>query len=172
MSLDQTLYVSNIEYNEFVTLFDDDNWNEDLQDKHILFETHLCKFNALHKFVEENVLDGRATNCEHIDITEYFVQLFNTVETIHGALRSQGQLAFIEDYFNMGTDNQPQVAESNEWIDIAKNLFPTQSRFFFGSDDYDFNYALKVDKLHNVLHKINDLIQMNPDANLVYYSSW
>lgn len=98
------------------------------------------KANAIHRWFVENVQGG------HDDCEKYVV--------------TAGQLENLRALCN-------EVIENKE---LAEELLPTQSGFFFGSTDYDEWYLESILKTRSCL---NDLLhECDENQTFVYWSSW
>ena len=98
------------------------------------------KAKAIHKWFVENIQDG-VDDCGEYEVT---------VE----------QLTELRDLCH-------QVIENRE---LAEELLPTQSGFFFGSTDYDEWY---FENLINTINCLDDLLaETDVGDTFVYWSSW
>ena len=97
------------------------------------------KFNALHNWFVDNCQNGTD------DCGEYPVSI-DDIDEVLGVLK--------------------QVKENHE---LAPELLPTTSGFFFGSTDYDEYYFDDVDETIELFEKI---LKEHPDDEFIYQSSW
>ena len=98
------------------------------------------KANAIHRWFVENVQEG-VDECDEYEVT---------VE----------QLTKLRDLCNQVIENQ----------ELAEELLPTQSGFFFGSTDYDEWYLENALKTRSCLDEL--LSQCLGDETFIYWSSW
>jgi hypothetical protein len=99
------------------------------------------KANAIHKWFVDNVQDG-VDDCGKYKVTkEHLIQLHNTCNNI--------------------------LVDPN----LAEQLLPTQSGFFFGNTDYDMWYYNDIEKTK---HAIDEILEYKPYylEELYYSSSW
>lgn len=61
------------------------------------------------------------------------------------------------------------ILENHE---LAPELLPTQSGFFFGGTDYDEYYFYKIEDTVRDCTFLLRLLEQNPDMDLWYYASW
>lgn len=98
------------------------------------------KANAIHKWFVENIQDG-VDDCDKYEVAAE--QLTELCDLCH------------------------QVIENRE---LAEELLPTQSGFFFGSTDYDEWYFEDVRRTFDCLTNLLD--GCSKDETFVYWSSW
>ena len=131
------------------------------------------KANAIHKWFVDTCQNGnddcRLAEVEREQLEQLVClckQALTTLETVEGDVRT-------------GTSYHPdgRVVEHRRpgrvvaQPDLAHNMLPTQSGFFFGSTDYDEGY---LDDLQNTVKQLEAVLN-NPkfnDWSFEYHSSW
>lgn len=128
------------------------------------------KANAIHAWFVANV-QGGTDNC-----AEYYVskdrikelvslckQILDTVETVDDKVRNG--MVMSKTGFEPILEDGKVIAQQ----EIAANILPTQSGFFFGSTDYDQYYLAD---LQDTVDQLQPLIDAEYAGTLYYQSSW
>lgn len=100
------------------------------------------KANAIHKFFVDTCADG-VDNCQ-----ETYVSVENLQELL-GRCK--------------------EVLENH---DIASEILPAQSGFFFGSTEYNDWYFEYLERTVKILEKIIPQVQLHSDWDIYYHASW
>ena len=116
---------------------------KDFETKEVIFRLgYWRKANAIHKWFVDNIQD------ENDDCEDYYVELNKLIK-----LKSLCQ----------------KVIENK---DLAEELLPTQSGFFFGGTEYDEYYFDDLKNTIDIINKIIKLTEENNNVDLYYRSSW
>ena len=133
------------------------------------------KANAIHAWFERKFADdGELENCRDYYVNkEDLIELRNTCQTIlDKAIVTIGQVKNGERY-NKDTNNWEPTYEVGEVIDnpdLAKELLPTQSGFFFGPTGYDKWY---IEDLKSTIKQIDKVLETTDfDNETIAYSAW
>lgn len=118
-----------------------------------------CKFNALHKYINDNFNDHDNDNCVRIDL----------------------EIEDIEKILEIAKEIKKKVKLIDDEIDkpeICEKLLPTEDGFFFGSTKYDDYYMENIDKtieqLERVIEeheKLLEMVECRWDISY-YYEAW
>lgn len=100
------------------------------------------KANAIHAWFVDNVQGGQ-DDCSHYPVTPDQLSAL---------------LALVE-----------QVLEDHT---LAPDLLPTKQGFFFGSEEYDENYFMDLEKTKAKLHELLDEAADSQAGGFYYHSSW
>ena len=128
------------------------------------------KANAIHNWFCDNIQNG-VDNCGSYEVTKMQLQsLLDTCKIVKE--KSVMQKAFIEDGVDF-VDGKPvphiidgEVITNTE---VAEELLPTCSGFFFGSTNYDDWYIRQIDNTIEIITKV--LEETDFDKEIVYYSA-
>ena len=133
------------------------------------------KANQIHKWFVDNCQNGE-DNCE-----EHYVELDKLKELLDICKKIKENCHLIEGRVNNGytfkKDEEGNLVKEEIVIDgkvmqnseIAEELLPTQSGFFFGGTDYDEYYMNDID---NTIKIIEDLLKEEDIGDIYYRSSW
>jgi hypothetical protein len=136
---------------------------------HIIEEVaYWRKFNALHNWFVQNCNDG-VDDCKlvHIDIEKISLLVDNLKEVKASLDSSPKVIAKVQNGWVNGDDIYADV-EVFEKTDVADDLFPTASGFFFGGVEYDnYYYNSLVETL-----EIFEGILAEKGGDYYYQASW
>jgi len=129
------------------------------------------KANAIHAWFVNNVQDGKDECQEAYVSKQQLVQLrdvcqtvLNTIETVDGTV-NVGTL-----YENGKVTKLTEPGKVITNANMAANILPTKSGFFFGSTDYDEGY---IQDLTDTVEIMNRAIEMcDKGWEISYCSSW
>lgn len=139
--------------------------------KEISFEAgYWRKANAIHKWFVDNIQDGED------DCKEYYVSIEDMkrlLDTVNKVLKAS---KLVKARIQVGTQwtkekGEEPIMEDGYMIEnpeVAMELLPTESGFFFGSTDYNNYY---IDDLKET-KKILDKALKNTEDDYYYSSSW
>lgn len=128
------------------------------------------KANAIHNWFCDNV-QGGVDNCGSYEVTK--IQLTNLLDTcklvkekfvIKPALVEDGA-EFVDGKWKPNMIDGEVITNT----EVAEELLPTCSGFFFGSTDYDDWYIRQIDNTIEILTKV--LAETDFDKEIVYYSA-
>lgn len=124
---------------------------EDMKDyelKELTFEVgNWRKANQIHNWFVENVQEGNDDCGEYSVTKEKLTELLDIVKRILNKKNKKKQ------------------------VELAKELLPTQSGFFFGGTDYDNWYLDDLKKTKEIIEKLLKIKNFE-DYNICYSSSW
>ena len=131
------------------------------------------KANAIHKWFVDNVQDG-TDDCRYYAVTkEQITELKNICQEV------LDKVITVEGKVENGKSYKPETGWVTNYEDgliitnpeVAEELLPTTSGFFFGSTNYDSWY---LEDLKETVKKIEGLLETFDFENdyLVYTSSW
>jgi hypothetical protein len=161
MGLDQFLY-----YKKWLFHFEDKKDREvepleinglKLEPKEIMYEVYYWrKSNHIHKWFVENIQNGN-DDCGTYEVEwEQLEELLNIINQILGC----------------GKDNKKNILAGLNPKDIAKELLPTASGFFFGGTEYDDYYFDDLKETKEMLEKLIKNKEKLNDGEFYYSSSW
>lgn len=112
------------------------------------------KANQIHKYFVENVQNGE-DDCERYKVSKEIIEdLLYRCREIMCAYR-----------------NGDNLDENETWEDLANNLLPTQSGFFFGDTEFDDYYIADIESTVEILENV--LKTTDFDTKTIFYtSSW
>ena len=128
------------------------------------------KANQIHKWFVDNCQDGED------DCQEHYVDFEKLEELLDICKKIKENCSLID-----GTVRNGATLKNGEWepilekgkimqnTEIAEELLPTQSGFFFGGTDYDEYYMNDID---NTIKIIEDLQKEENLGDIYYRSSW
>lgn len=134
------------------------------------------KANQIHKWFVDNVQEG-VDNCGEYDVSkEKLMELLESCEKVKAAsILKDGTVKNGEQL--IGGVFVPNVEEGKEIVnaEIAEQILPTQSGFFFGGTDYDEFYMHDIDDTIEIIKAV--LSEIPEDAKYMpfeiqYSSSW
>lgn len=126
------------------------------------------KANQIHKWFVDNCQGGND------DCREYYVSKEKLKELLERCKRIKNECKLIDGKIING-----QPLENGKWInnyedgkvmtniEVAEELLPTQSGFFFGGTDYDEYYMQDIDNTIEIIEKV-----LEEDDDIYYQSSW
>lgn len=125
------------------------------------------KANQIHNWFVENVQDG-CDDCEyHREVTQQDLKtLLNLCETVLGKCVVQNDV--ISNKEATSTLEKSKVVTN---VDIAEDLLPTCSGFFFGGCEYDEFYIDDIVETVNMIKRILATTDFKKEA-IYYRSSW
>ena len=129
------------------------------------------KANAIHKWFVDNVQKGED------DCGNYYVSKEQLQKLVDLCKQVVGTLETVPGDVNTGTTYYPdgtvvQHTKEGDVVaqkELAHNLLPTQSGFFFGSTDYDEYY---MQDIQSTIDQIEPLLSEDGDGHFEYHSSW
>lgn len=129
----------------------------DLEPQEISFKIFQWrKANAIHNWFVENVQEGND------DCKEYYVdreQLKQLLEIINRILGKSG-------------DNKEKIIAALDRKNLAEELLPTQSGFFFGDTEYDKDYFEDLERTQRILNDIFENEEKYKGIDFYYTSGW
>lgn len=134
------------------------------------------KANAIHAWFERKLAEDNReiNNCSDYYVTkENLIELRDTCQTIlDNTIVKIGNVKNGE-RLNKDTGNWEPIYEQGKVIDnpeLAQEMLPTQSGFFFGSTDYDEHY---INELESTISQINKILETTDfDNESIAYSAW
>lgn len=130
------------------------------------------KANAIHKWFVDNVQDG-IDDCGYYEITKgQLTELLEICQEIQNA--SQIEDGWVKNGERFANGMWCPIYEEGKTIanpEVAKELLPTQSGFFFGSTDYDEWYMNDITNTIEILTKVLEETDFDKEM-IVYTSSW
>ena len=133
------------------------------------------KANAIHKWFEDHCADGEIENCRDYYVSkEQLEELLNTCK--HVIASSQLEIGKIKngERLNNVTNKWEPIYEAGKKVSnpaVAQELLPTETGFFFGSQDYDQYY---IEDLKKTVQQIETILAETDFDNesIVYYAWW
>ena len=126
------------------------------------------KFNALHNWFVNNCADG-VDDCKQIYVDKSQIQeLVDTLKKVKASLDKSGKrVVQVETGWANG---EKMYSDVEVYVDteVADELFPTASGFFFGGTEYDKYY---YDELVDTLNIFEELLK-DEIADYYYQASW
>lgn len=130
------------------------------------------KANAIHKWFVDNVQNGY-DDCEYYEVTkEQAEELLDICKKVKA--ETQLENGWVQNGSRLSNGIWCPIFEEGKTIvnsDVAANLLPTQSGFFFGSTNYDEWYMQDIEETIEILTKALEEIDFDKEM-LVYTSSW
>jgi hypothetical protein len=126
------------------------------------------KANQIHSWFVKNVQDGKD------DCGEYYVSKENLLQLLELCKKIKKECPLVDGAITNGYKfengvKMPMVQEGKEMTntEVAQELLPATSGFFFGSTDYDEYYMSDVDTTIEILESA-----LNEEGDYYYSSSW
>ena len=130
------------------------------------------KANAIHKWFVENVQDD-VDDCDYYEVSkEKLEELLGICTTIQNECKMEK--GYIKNGETLKNGMWCPIMEEGEYVsnpEIAEELLPTQSGFFFGSTDYDQWYMADIEDTINILKNALETVDFDREM-VVYSSSW
>ena len=130
------------------------------------------KANAIHKWFVENVQDGN-DNCDYYEASkEQLEELLAICNTVKSSTKMEHNYVKNGERFENGM--WCPIVEEGDTIanpEVAEELLPTQSGFFFGSTDYDQYYMQDIEDTIEILTRALQETDFDREM-IVYTSSW
>ena len=130
------------------------------------------KANAIHKWFVENVQDDN-DDCGYYEVSkkqlEELLEVCNTVKS-----KTKMEHNYVKNGETFANNMWCPIVEEGDIIvnpEVASELLPTQSGFFFGSTDYDQYYMQDIESTIEILTKVLEETDFNIEM-IVYSSSW
>ena len=130
------------------------------------------KANAIHKWFVDNVQDG-ADDCEYYEVSKEQLEnlLSICIEVRDKSKMGKGWVKNGETYANgMWCPNYEEGATIIN-PEVAKELLPTQSGFFFGSTEYDEYYMQDIIDTIDIITTVLETTDFDREM-VVYCASW
>lgn len=134
------------------------------------------KANHIHKWFVDNVQDGK-DDCGTYEVTdEQLTELLSICKRVKEATQLKDSVIKNGEVWENGI--RMPVFEDGKVIvnpEIAKELLPTASGFFFGGTNYDEWYMKDIDNTINVIEKLMTEKEPGKDyinGDIYYHSSW
>jgi hypothetical protein len=133
------------------------------------------KANQIHKWFVDNIQRGK-DDCKEYDVSKEELQSLLSIckrvkessKLVDGAIKNGSTI--------IGGVWMPIVEEGKEIVntEIAEELLPTKSGFFFGNTDYDQYYMADIDNTIEILETVlNDVDEHGYlKGDITYTSSW
>lgn len=147
--------------------------SEDFKYKSIFGEVaYWRKANAIHKWFVDNVQDG-IDDCGYYEISKEKIQELRQVCTkvLNSSSLINGQICVGE---RLVDDKWEKILENGLILkdtEVAEELLPTESGFFFGSTDYDEYYLRDIIYTADMCEAILNFFPWE-NCYLLYHSSW
>lgn len=131
------------------------------------------KANHIHAYFVDMVQDGEDDCCYHNEVTKDILldlkdrceKIIESCPLVDGEINNGYEF---KDGQKMPIIEQGKVMTN---IEVAEDLLPTQSGFFFGSEDYDEDYMRDIEDTLEIINKA--LKETDFDNEMLYYvSSW
>lgn len=133
------------------------------------------KANHIHDYFVKNVQDGMDDCSYHHEVTKEFLEELRDI-----CIKVLNETVMMTGKIKNGAHFDKQI---NDWVDdyeegrviinpnVAKELLPTTSGFFFGSTDYDEWYLRDIEKTIEIINNV--LSTTDFETQMIYYvSSW
>lgn len=130
------------------------------------------KANAIHKWFVDNVQNGE-DDCGYYEvIKEQLKKLLGICKTVKASTELKDGWVKNGERFENGMWC-PMFEEGQTIVnsEVAAELLPTQSGFFFGGTDYDQWYMQDIEQTIEILTEVLDTTDFDVDM-IVYCSSW
>ena len=157
MGLDAYLLKKKKEEKEF-------DWNNEL--------AYWRKANQIHKWFVDNIQEGN-DDCGYYKVTKEDIESLLKIceEVLEHSILVEGK---IQNGKRLENGEWTPILENGKYIknpEIAQELLPTESGFFFGSTDYDEYY---IADLEHTVERCKDILEnFNfEEDELFYTSSW
>ncbi len=129
------------------------------------------KANAIHKWFVSNVQEN-VDDCGNYPVSREKLEklrsdcllVLNSVELVDSKIKN-GTTYHADGRVEEHYEDGQVVAQKN----IAENILPTQSGFFFGGTDYDSYY---IQDLKDTVNIIDLVLKMSGEWDFEYHSSW
>jgi hypothetical protein len=129
------------------------------------------KANHIHTWFVNNVQDGQ-DDCSWYPVTQDKLRELHSI-----CVRLRDGLILKEGEVNNGYSIRPggekvyhkELGKVIENPELAEELLPTQSGFFFGSTDYDEYY---IDDIKHTIEVLEPLLSEDDPGDIYYHSSW
>lgn len=147
--------------------------SEDFKYKSIFGEVaYWRKANAIHKWFVDNVQDG-IDDCGYYEISKEKIEELRQVCTkvLNSSTLINGQICVGE---RLVDDKWEKILENGLILkdtEVAEELLPTESGFFFGSTDYDEYYLRDIIYTADMCEAILNFFPWE-NCYLLYHSSW
>lgn len=127
------------------------------------------KFNALHNWFVNNCADG-VDDCKQVYVDRSSIkELVDTLKQVKASLDKSGKKTVqVETGWANGEKMYSDV-EVYADTEVADELFPTASGFFFGGTEYDSYY---YSDLVDTLKIFEELLSQENSADYYYQASW
>lgn len=130
------------------------------------------KANAIHRWFVENVQDG-VDDCDYYEVSkEKLEELLEICTTIKD--RCKMEKGYIKNGETLKDGMWCPIMEEGEYItnpEVAEELLPTTSGFFFGSTDYNQWYMDDIEDTIGILTKVLETTDFDIEM-IAYCSSW
>lgn len=130
------------------------------------------KANQIHKWFVDNVQDG-VDDCGYYEVTkEKITELYEICKEV--LVKTELADGTIISGYQFKNGIKEPIEEEGKVIvnpEVAEELLPTTSGFFFGSTDYDEYYFRDVEETKDKLEEILDTFDFENDY-IEYTSSW
>lgn len=178
-------------YNDFWNLSDEERAGKEIPDEPCkdFIVGYFRKHNMIHKWFVDNVQNG-VDDCGRylIPYSALNVLLDICKNIMAGVTKSKKPTKFMTD--RNGVEHElwqmDTYTPTEETLEYAKSILPTQSGFFFGDTDYSDDYFYCVENAIKVIEKVlyfceNNFFSLYIDKNtgeykgrwvLEYHSSW
>jgi len=124
------------------------------------------KANQIHNWFVQNVQDGDDNCQEHYVGSDQLKELVETCKKVLASLENSPKKTIqVETGWHSDEQTDVEVAENTE---LAEELLPTQSGFFFGSTKYDEYY---INDLKDTIQQLEPLLT-EEGGSFYYSSSW
>ncbi len=134
------------------------------------------KANHIHAWIVEHIQDGQDDCKEYEFSSEKMEELLTICKKVLDASKLvAGKIANGKEYDSVTKTWTPVLVDGRyiEDASVAKELLPTQSGFFFGSEDYDEYYLQDVKDTIEILEPLVKELKEGDYTGTVYYqSSW
>lgn len=147
--------------------------SEDFKYKSIFGEVaYWRKANAIHKWFVDNVQDG-IDDCGYYEISKEKIEELRQVCTkvLNSSTLINGQICvgkrLVDDKWEKILENGLILKDT----EVAEELLPTESGFFFGSTDYDEYYLRDIIYTADMCEAILNFFPWE-NCYLLYHSSW
>lgn len=131
------------------------------------------KANAIHAWFERNVADGEIENCKEYPVSKEDLLNLRSVCTrvLHSCRTKEGMVKNGATLRNGIWEDNYEAGKVIENPEVAEELLPSQSGFFFGSTNYDSYY---LEDLQNTVEQIDEVLATTDfdKEDLVYYAWW
>lgn len=130
------------------------------------------KANAIHKWFVENVQND-------VDDCNYYEASKEQLETLLGICKTikskcKMEKGYVKNGEKLNGEVWCPIMEEGEYItnpEVAEELLPTQSGFFFGSTEYDEYYMADIEDTIDILTKVLETTDFDREM-ITYCSSW
>ncbi|HTU12430.1 MAG TPA: hypothetical protein VMG08_16180 [Allosphingosinicella sp.] len=133
------------------------------------------KANHIHNWFVENVQDGVDNCATYYVSSDHLSELLDACERVIEASELVDGEVYMGTVYDQAHPKGKVLTQPGRVIkdpNVAKALLPTQSGFFFGSEEYDEDYLGNVVATRDWIVRTLEELGDGARADIVYHSSW